>query len=418
MKKITIINAYGNKNIGDGAIQESALNFLNKLVDKEDTLSLLSVDDYEYEKSLRFNAKIIQHQLPYGYAIKSSSKPLPQINKIYRFTKILTMSFCYTFLAKINKRYLSQKTQYAYIRAIIDADVVIGMGGGYLTSRYGFTDNFGLLLTLLPIYIAKQYHKKIIFLPLTFGPFANATHTKMTHKILANTTVFCRDRNSLQKIKKLNSKKYSVKTIYTPDLVLFLDSPVKNKIDNDDNYYVITAREWFEKKDQKYYERELRKAIQKNWDEKKLKAIFIPMAYNAIEDDDRRVANRINSKLHNKDIFTIANPSSSKEVQEILQSAQFAICTRMHSAIFSFTTETPFITIAYSPKTNHFLKDFGLSKWNINIEEFNARLLDHKIDKLTEKKNYDGFIDLIKIHKSRLNEQKQEFQAMLQACIN
>jgi polysaccharide pyruvyl transferase WcaK-like protein len=418
MKKITIINAYGNKNIGDGAIQESALNFLDKLVDKKDTISLLSVDNHGYKKNSRFNAQITQHQLPYGYAIKSSSKPLSHINKIYRFAKIITASLCYTLLAKINRRYLSKETPYSYIRAIIEADIVIGMGGGYLTSRYGITDNFGLLLTLLPIYIAKQHHKKIIFLPLTFGPFANATHTKMTHKILANTTVFCRDKNSLQRIEKLNNKKYSVKTVYTPDLALFLDSPVRNKLHHGDNYYVITAREWLEKKEQKYYEKELRKTIQKNWNEKKLKAIFIPMAYNAIEDDDRRVANRINKKLHNKKIFTIANPSGSREVQKILQSAQFAICTRMHSAILSFITETPFITIAYSPKTNHFLKDFGLSEWNINIEKFDAILLDHKINKLTKKENYDDFIDLIKIHKSRLTEQKKEFQIMLHAFIN
>src|SRR5258708_1177683 len=198
MRKITIINGYGNKNIGDGAIQESAMNFLNELLDKKDTIFLLSVDAYRYKKNPLFHAKIIQHQLPYGYAIQTSSKPLSYKIKIYRFTKILTSSLYYTVLGKINRKFLSKKTVYSYIRAIIDADIVIGMGGGYFTSRYGLSDNFGLLLTLLPIYIAKHYRKKIIFLPLTFGPFANATHAKMTHKILTNTTVFFKDKISLQ----------------------------------------------------------------------------------------------------------------------------------------------------------------------------------------------------------------------------
>jgi polysaccharide pyruvyl transferase WcaK-like protein len=230
--------------------------------------------------------------------------------------------------------------------------------------------------------------------------------------------VFCRDNDSLEKINILNNKKYSVRAIYTPDLALFLNH-VKNKnVENKKNYYVITAREWLEKNQQRLYEKQLGIVIQKNWDEKKLKAIFIPMAYNKIEDDDRRVANRISKKLYNKNMFSMTHARSFQEVQHLLQKAQFAICTRMHSAILSFTVETPFITIAYSPKINNFLNDFGLSEWNINIEEFDAKLLSEKIDRLTEKENYDSFIRLIKMHKGRLNKQKQTFQFILQAYMN
>ncbi len=418
MRKITIINAYGNKNIGDGAIQESAMNFLNELLDKKDTIFLLSVDAYRYKKNPLFHAKIIQHQLPYGYAIQTSSKPLSYKIKIYRFTKILTSSLYYTVLGKINRKFLSKKTVYSYIRAIIDADIVIGMGGGYFTSRYGLSDNFGLLLTLLPIYIAKHYRKKIIFLPLTFGPFANATHAKMTHKILTNTTVFCRDKDSLQKIKKLNSKKNSVKTIYTPDLALFLDSPMKDKVHRKNNYYVITAREWLEEKHQKLYEKELSKVIQKNWDEKKLKAVFIPMAHNAIEDDDRRVAKRIMRQISNPNIFSVTYPPNQKEVQKLLCNAEFAICTRMHSALLSFVAETPFITIAYSPKTINFLKDFGLEDWNISIEEFTASKLKEKVDKLISKKDSEVFIQTIKNHKLTLETYKKKFRKRMHYAFN
>jgi len=418
MKKITIINAYGNKNIGDGAIQESAFNFLNKLVDKKDIIFLLSVDAYRYKKNPLFCAKVVQHQLPYGYAIQTSSKPLSYTNKMYRFTKIFTISLYYTVFAKINKEFLSKKTAYSYIRAIIDADIVIGMGGGYFTSRYGLSDNFGLLLTLLPIYIAKHYHKKIIFLPLTFGPFANETHAKMTHKILANTTVFCRDKDSLKKIKKLNSKKNSVKTIYTPDLALFLDSPTKNKFGKGNNYYVITAREWLDEKKQKLYEKELSKVIQRNWDEKKLKAIFIPMAYNAIEDDDRRVAKRIRKEISNPNIFSVTHPHNSTEVQKLLCNAEFAICTRMHSALLSFIAEIPFVTIAYSPKTINFLEDFGLEDWNISIEDFTANKLKKKVDKLISKKDSEAFIQTIKNHKVNLERYKKNFRKQINYALN
>ncbi|HSX10040.1 MAG TPA: polysaccharide pyruvyl transferase family protein [Candidatus Saccharimonadales bacterium] len=418
MKTITIINAYGEKNIGDAAIQESALQFINKTLKPNDRVFLLSVDSYNYQKHPDFQAKIIQQQLPYGYAIQTSTKPLSRIHKLYRFTKVSIFSLSYTLLANLTKKSLPKSSLYGYIQSIKDADVVLGMGGGYLTSRFSMSDNFGLLLTLLPVYIAKKYRKKIIFFPLTFGPFANTTHATMTHKLLSNTTVFCREKISLEKIKKLNNKKYSVNAIYTPDLALFLDAPKNTRTKSKDNYYVITAREWLDKNHQDVYEKELSIFIQKNWQEKKMKAIFIPMAYNAIEDDDRRVAHRIHKRLNNRNMFTIMYASNPTEVQDILQRAQFSICTRMHSAILSFTTETPFVTIAYSSKTNNFLKDFGLSEWNINIEDFNSKLLNNKIKKLTKKEEYDIFIDLIKTHKRNLTQQKKEFESLLHDFIN
>lgn len=142
------------------------------------------------------------------------------------------------------------------------------------------------------------------------------------------------------------------------------------------------------------------------------------MAFNPVEDDDRRVAKRIMKKLKNQNIFSIFYANNPLEVQKILKRAKFSVCTRMHSAILSLTTETPFITIAYSQKTNNFLKDFGLSQWNINIEDFNAKILDDKIGKLTKNDNYTSYIDLIKTHKYRLKEQKKEFQSLLKDYIN
>lgn len=265
MKTITIINAYGEKNIGDAAIQESALNLLSDLVDSDDKIFLLSVDSGHYKKYPQIYAKIIHCKLPYGYAIESSSKPVSRFYKFCRFLKVTIFSLSCAFFPEFNKNYIKRKTAYKYIYAIKQADIIIGMGGGYFTSRYAMSDNFGLLLTLLPVYIAKKYHKKIIFLPLTFGPFATETHTKMAHKMLENTTVFCRDKTSQRKIEKLNDRKNSVKTVYVPDLALFLDISINKKNTMRDNYYVITAREWLDKNKQDKYEKELVTFIRKNW---------------------------------------------------------------------------------------------------------------------------------------------------------
>lgn len=397
MKKIVIINAYGAKNTGDECILESSLSFIKQALPKN-KISVLC----EQKKSIlshvvgRYNLQT--HQLPYGYAIRSTKGKTSEILKGVRFIEIFTVTYLLITLDKLNLSKLPQSGFYSYISAIKDADMVIGMGGGYLSTKGSLKDYFGLLLTILPINISKIYKKPILFLPISFGGFANTIHEKLAFNALKGTKVFLREEISFKRLKKLKKKSDNITLLRAPDIALFYGWKKKISIEKkiESNYIVLTAREWMGIKKQKAYEKSLCELIDYAWEKYKLKTIFIPMASNKIEDDDNRVAQRISKHIIHKHAFTIFKSINPKDVQQVLSLARLAVCTRLHSAILATTVSTPFITISYNLKTDGFLKSYDLSKWNTDIETTNFNKIKILLDHLLRKKEYNQFISRLK----------------------
>ena len=168
---------------------------------------------------------------------------------------------------------------------------------------------------------------------------------------------------------------------------------------------MLTARLWMNAAKQKKYEQDLALFIDYVWKQYKLKTVFVTMAWNEKEESDEKVGKRMQKYIKNKKIFTISSVKSSEGVKKLIAEAKFAICTRMHSAIFSTIVKTPFITIAYEHKTEGFLKLLGLEKWNIDIQDFSFIKLKEKFDDLL-KNRQDTFTD--KLYRSHLKILKKE----------
>ena len=93
MKKITIINAYGNKNLGDAAILRVAVDVIQEAYQNSYHLSTLS-ESGEVQTSLGdVSKKISAYQLPYGFAIRSDSGKVSEVTKITRFITIFFGTF-------------------------------------------------------------------------------------------------------------------------------------------------------------------------------------------------------------------------------------------------------------------------------------------------------------------------------------
>lgn len=396
MKKVTIINAYGDKNIGDAAILNMAITLTNEAQKDNCTISILCEDIDSFSNFIHPAENTKPFQLPYGYAIRGKER-VSSPTKLLRFFGIFLKSYSYIFLHNTFNKPLPTKGFYSYIKEIKQADLIVGMGGGYLTTNDKYKDYFGLGLTLLPMYIAKMYKKRLLLLPMSFGPFASEAQKNMAYDAVKDTTIISRDHITLSQLQEVDTYN-KLTTYYSPDLALHFKNkeiPLKKKLASD--YIVLTAREWFtEKEKQDAYEKSLVKFIDTVWKDFKLKIIFIPMARNVIEDDDNRVAKRIQQQVTDKKSFSIFAPQSLSEVQDALGNAKLAICTRMHSAILSTTVHTPFIAIGYGHKTLGFVKSFGIEKWHTDIHDVTFDDLYKKYLALSEKENYLEFISLVK----------------------
>lgn len=398
MRHIVITNVYGYQNVGDGAILDSALDIIRSVVPEKKIHIHAAMKFSEAYNNNRYEKTFLH---PYGIAIQTTKGPISQMKKITRFITVISLSLFYCYLGKLFPAMLPKSGDYAYIASLQEADMVFGIGGGYLRTKQKYTDYFGLLLTLLPIFITHVYNKRILFLPMSYGNFASAAHENIVFNQIKNDVIIFRDEISLRAFRKHAST--AVETYLIPDLALF--TTYTNTSTHKKNYIVVTARLWMDAAKQKKYERELALFIDYVWETYQLTTIFMPMARNHIEDDDSLVGERIINALSNKNICTISHLHTPLQVKYLLADAEAAVCTRMHAAILSTIVKTPFITIAYEHKTAGFLQHLALEKWNIDIDNFSFPIIQEKFDDLLLN-NYEHFkMHLNKKHKEILQQE-------------
>lgn len=395
MNKITIINAYGDKNLGDAAILKVAVDFIIEAFNNKCQLSTLS-ESGEVKTSLgNFSNKVSAFQLPYGFAIKSTSGKVPILTKFIRFFYIIFGSLILIFSNNLFNTKLPKSGFFSYINAIKESQLIVGIGGGYFITK-SIKDYFGLTLTVLPVFIAKIYKKRIIFLPISFGPFAYRHQEWLCYQSLKNTVIMARDNISLNQIRTVD-KSGSIISFFVPDLALFLKPQYEEyNTFNESSYITLTAREWLSTKTkQEYYENSLSKFIDNIWDKYKISTKFVVMSQNKSEDDDNEIGQRIGKRIIHKKSYRVLTPKNVNDAQRIYANAKIAVCTRMHSAIFSSTVNTPFIVIGYGHKSLGFVENLKIKKWYIDINEVSDSNLFQIFNKLIKAQHYNKFSDLI-----------------------
>jgi len=406
MKNIVVTNLYGKFNLGDNAIRNSGLDILDEAIAKKNVFLLCESDtDFPIQTHLK------EYQIsfaPYGYAIRANAKPLNKAFKFYRFFQIFFISLLYLILGFFSYKFLPTNGFYKYILWIKNSDVVVAMGGGYLITSIFLTDFFGILLNLLPIYAAKIYKKKIIFLPMSFGPFAHKIDEQIVGSAVKNSIFLSREEISTNIVSKFNKKVTQI-----PDLAL-LDWK-KNANGKKENYFVLTFRESLDvnPSTQNSLEKEVSKFITYVFEKYGYTCVFIPMASNPIEENDLIVAKAIQSHLEGKSYFIVLKPTNPEDAKLIISKARFSVCNRLHSAIFSATVFTPFITISYAHKTIGFLKMLGLDSWNIPMKEISFKDLVQKFELLNEQPNYDAYIHVLEKEQTKISASRQEMLAIL-----
>lgn len=398
MNKIVVTNIYGKHNLGDNAIRNSALRLLNDTFPKE-TMYLLVESYPDFPIQVSFDSNVKQDISVYGYGISSEGKPKSIFIKLFRLIWIIAGTIALLALSYCSSVFLPKRGVFSYVRNIKNANLIVGMGGGYFMSTNPYTDFFGTILNVLPLLVARFYRKTIVILPISFGPFAHPLHEKITGYAVATAQVICRDKITLKKVEK-----YATNSLFLPDMALYDWDEQKNVTRQP--YYTLSCREYL-KGNQSIAEKELAKFIDLLWTKHKLKCVFIPTAANPIEENDILVAERIQSYVAHKNSFSINVPKSPAKMKDVLEQSQFSICNRMHHAILSATVYTPFISIAYQHKTIGFLEYLELTEWNQDMDKLDAGKLVAKVESLLDKKTYKSFIDHLKHKRPEVLKNRQ-----------
>jgi colanic acid/amylovoran biosynthesis protein len=117
--------------------------------------------------------------------------------------------------------------------------------------------------------------------------------------------------------------------------------------------------------------------------------LLIPQVTSTVHnDDDRDVANRIFTVVANKQcVMNCTISYNHYELKKLYDCLDFIVGTRFHSVIFSLTSYVPALAIEYEYKTGGIMKDLGLSKWVIPIEQVAADNLYEKFMQLLSERD-------------------------------
>lgn len=402
MKKIVVSNIYGKFNLGDQAIRNSALKLLSELYPNYHAV-LLCEDIIDFPINRDVNLQLTESYAPYGYNIRPHlHKAAPRIIKLIRLVFVLGVCLALCLIGFISQSLLPKRGFYSFIYHTKTAEVFFLMGGGYLVTRNHIKDTLGLIMNVLPLFVAKLFKKKIVILPISYGPYFNNVHQSVADLAIKDTHTICRDDISLQLAKQAEKD-----ALFFPDLALY-EWPIFSTKE-ESRYFVLTVKNYYELSKQIPIEKEFSKFVDYVWDTYSLKCVFIPTAANPIEENDIPSGERIGKDIK-KGIFKIEIPKTPEETVKIISKAKFAVCTRMHSAIFSALAYTPFIAIAYEHKVTGFMKYMELEQWNTGMVDVSFEKLKRLSDLLIKKDTQKKYVEHLKYRREVILLQRNKLK--------
>lgn len=395
-KNIIISHIYSFENKGDAALLSVLISDIRKKF-LNPNIVILSMDSVKNNE--KFEEYFVQKSFMY-YAMKRfESKPLILLNSLY----IMLSSILWAYFYRLTRISLPIEINLKKLCLLYaNADLILPVGGGYLRSqKKGIGSWLNIALLLHPIKIGSILKKPTILYTQSIGPFSNKLEELMIKNTLNNDVEasIIREDKSIELLKKIGVNRNIYRSIDSG----FAFSSKGNKYDIrklleiDKNRFIvgITARNWLPTEDQSNYELSLSQTIRHIVNKYNASVVMIPQVTAEFHgDDDRMVHNRIYEKVQDlKNVYVINEKLDHYQIKAAYDSLDLVIGTRFHSVIFSLTSYVPAIAIEYEHKTGGIMKDLGLEKWVIKIEEVDIKNLSKMFDKLMfERLSYKKYL--------------------------
>ena len=285
-------------------------------------------------------------------------------------------------------RFFSDPEKRQMLDAYFDADLALGIGGGYL---FASADAGSWFLSLwLMLALAVWMGKPLALLPQSIGPFG-ATWQRRAMAWLARRSflVMPREAESLETLRKLNAASTA---LLWPDLALGLrcepaparapsaQTPAPMRVG-------FTLLDWqahgnhaFAQQDYETVMLALIDHVTSAGGEAHLLCqVWGPMAH----DDDRHVTRRVFARAKNPE-RVILHPvlENACDLAGLYATMDVFVATRMHSAIFAMLGCVPTLVIGYQPKSIGLMRMLGLEPFCLPIEQLDPATLIARFEAL------------------------------------
>lgn len=290
--RVVISGYYGFDNLGDEAILKSIIMAL-KEADKNIEITVLSSNPTKTKEN--YNVKAINRW---------------NMNKIYR--------------------------------AIKSSDGVISGGGSLLQD---VTSSRNILYYTAIMGMANYLNKPVFIYAQGVGPIYKNLNKKIVKHFLNKVQyISLRDEESFDLIKSIG---VTTTSKVVPDPVMGLDFKNINIKNNNENYIVVSVRDWNTKTE---YLKEIAKACD-DISKTGIGIKLLPMHGKLDEETSIKMAEMMNSKVE-----ILSNSIDIENKLKYIKGAKLVIAMRLHALIFAGNVGTPMIGVSYDPKIESYLK--------------------------------------------------------------
>lgn len=395
---VLIVNGYVRQNKGDAALMSVLTHELNRVYkDKNRPVEIKISSREDMEQFPTFEEWENVGAFHY-YCFD------PKVSKMVHAMRLLQVActnYCWPFMPRAIRRGLLQlkfvpRGLYPQLVAFEKADLVVSMGGGYLNAADSFMATLSLWLMLMPIRLGTRLKKVVICAPQSMGKFSTRTQERMVARTLRPVDlILTRETITIDILRKLGIIKQVVKSV---DSGFLFDTTQKVNLRDElhlpkDQLLVgVTVRKWLDPAKQLKYERAVAGAVDHLIATHHAHVVFIPQVTSPLGgDDDRLTGESVYKHVeHKKDVTLMAEDYDHHYAKALYENLDIIIGTRFHSIIFALTSFVPALAIEYEHKASGIMKDLGLEEWVVKIEDAEAALLIHKVDKILQE--WKGYV--------------------------
>lgn len=378
MKRILIAGANPyNANKGVAALAYSTIHMVNKIMSESNCEYEICVYNHEFRKTFD-TIELPQEKIKFQNVYPSN------IFGIKNFLGTIT-----------------SKWRLCNLREFLKADIILNVTAGDSFSDIYGEDNFNSQNVINRL--ARLFHKKVLFLPQTYGPFVEGSPTQKSafRSLRKSIKIISRDKESTLYLKQHGFEDVTDAV----DMAFYLpyNSKCPKEIAGTHVGINISKTLWEKSKEHKFelavdYRDCVYKIIQSMLDKGYI-VHFIPHVVDSrdMDGDEYFLAYQLWKEFGNPNLKLSPFFHSPVEAKSYISSMDLFIGSRMHACIGAFSSNTPVLLLGYSRKFSGLFSETLGYKYNVDltadvsIDDINAVISKM----LSDKENIRSQIEMV-----------------------